>query len=540
MRRPPDILWIITTQWRAQATGCAGDPNLRADAHTRTPSRTPHLDALARDPHTINCAQAVTPHPFGPFARAAMLTGVPSPENGVRDYYDPLPADTRTIAHELRGRHHGYATSFFGKWHLARRDPRAPPVGDAHARTIVPPEARGGFDFWEGFESGFLLNDPWLHGTRLPEPRQFHGYQSDVLCGRASEYLRARENAAPRFCVVSLEAPHPPYAAPTPQKNQERGSPAPRSIHGIHDIRGVHGVRDIRGGRGVRGIRDIRGVHGIHGVRGVHGVHGVRGVRGIRDIRDIHDADPQFRAPDLTLPANVPLGGEVEAQARRELAGYYAHIEATDAAIGRLIAGMRAQNPNTLIVFTSVHGDMHGAHGLFRKGWPYEESVRVPLLVNHPSLRGEKNNSAVSLIDLPEMTLSFVASFVARAGNLHSGHAGCQSAPLKPAPFKSAPLKPTADKPTGWNPVPRKTHARISMPSVVRLPHQCDRMWRGVRTPARKLVLNEDGSPWLFFDLENDPLEMRNLAGDVSRASEIATLRTCVEGEAPRRRRQDA
>ena len=33
------------------------------------------------------------------------------------------------------------------------------------------------------------------------------------------------------------------------------------------------------------------------------------------------------------------------------------------------------------MIFTSVHGDMHGAHGLFRKGWPYEESIRVPLLV---------------------------------------------------------------------------------------------------------------------------------------------------------------
>jgi len=76
--------------------------------------------------------------------------------------------------------------------------------------------------------------------------------------------------------------------------------------------------------------------------------------------------------------ANVPRDGAVEIKARAELAGYYAHIEATDRALGRLIA---AVGEETMIVFTSVHGDMHGAHGLFRKGWPHEESVRVPLLV---------------------------------------------------------------------------------------------------------------------------------------------------------------
>ena len=89
MKRRPNILWIVATQWRAQATGYAGDSN----------ARTPCLDALAA--RSANYPQAVTPHPFGPFARAAMLTGVPSPENGVRDYFDPLPVGARTIAHEL-------------------------------------------------------------------------------------------------------------------------------------------------------------------------------------------------------------------------------------------------------------------------------------------------------------------------------------------------------------------------------------------------------------------------------------------------------
>jgi arylsulfatase A-like enzyme len=62
------------------------------------------------------------------------------------------------------------------------------------------------------------------------------------------------------------------------------------------------------------------------------------------------------------------------------------------------------------------------------------------------------------------------------------------------------------------------------MPSVVRLPHQCDRAWRGVRTANRKLVLTEDGSPWLLFDLASDPGEMRNLASDPAWAKELAAL----------------
>jgi arylsulfatase A-like enzyme len=62
------------------------------------------------------------------------------------------------------------------------------------------------------------------------------------------------------------------------------------------------------------------------------------------------------------------------------------------------------------------------------------------------------------------------------------------------------------------------------MPSIVALPDQCDRIWRGMRTATRKLVLNADGTPWLFFDLEQDPGEMCNLATDPARAAEIHAL----------------
>ena len=172
------------------------------------------MDGLAKI--GVAFTEAVTPHPFGPFARAALLTGVPSPENGIRDYFDPLPAGSRTIAHDMNDL--GYESAFFGKWHLARRESQARLVGEEHARMVVPPASRGGFRFWEGFESGFLLNDPWLQGTRLPEPVRFEGYQSDVLGERAAGWMgaadRRDQKSRPWFCCLSLEAPHPPYDAP--------------------------------------------------------------------------------------------------------------------------------------------------------------------------------------------------------------------------------------------------------------------------------------------------------------------------------------
>lgn len=66
------------------------------------------------------------------------------------------------------------------------------------------------------------------------------------------------------------------------------------------------------------------------------------------------------------------------------------------------------------------------------------------------------------------------------------------------------------------------------MPSVVALPHQCDRPWRGIRTANRKLILSND-RPWLFFDLATDPGELRNLAGNPDREAEIAELRRLSE-----------
>jgi hypothetical protein len=71
------------------------------------------------------------------------------------------------------------------------------------------------------------------------------------------------------------------------------------------------------------------------------------------------------------------------------------------------------------------------------------------------------------------------------------------------------------------------------MPSVIELPHQCDRVWTGIRTRTRKLVLNGEGASWLFFDLERDPFEMENLVSNPARQREMAELRAKVEAMQP-------
>ena len=105
-----------------------------------------------------------------------------------------------------------------------------------------------------------------------------------------------------------------------------------------------------------------------------------------------------------------------------------------------------------------MHGDMHGSHGLFRKGWPHEESVRVPLVVAGPDQpKGQVSDEPVSLLDLLPMTTSW------------------------------------ADQ-NPWT-CPRD-RAPISMPSIVGLPDQCDQVWTGWRSADSKEIRMQSGEIW--------------------------------------------
>lgn len=393
-RAAPNVIVVLTTQWRSGALGVAGDPN----------ARTPRLDALARE--SVWLRQAVTPHPFGVFARAALLTGRRCPGNGIRDYYDSLPADAKTLAHAFEAG--GYETAFFGKWQLYERDASAPVVGEEHARVVVPAERRGGFGYWEGFESGFLLNNPLLHGTQLSQPTRFEGYQSDVLVDRLLRFYERRRQDRHLFALLSLDAPHPPYAAP------------------------ASGVEPM---------------------------------------------EPE----SVRLLKGTPADESIRAEARRELAGYYAHIEATDRAIGRIVDELKERGDweNTVFVFSSAHGDMHGVAGKFRKGWPDECSSRVPLMISWPSRLAPREDDRLlfNLLDLGPSLIGLMA--------VGEGVGFCDAADG---------LDLSACLLHGELPGPAQQE--LSMPSVPPFARQCPYAWLANRTSDRTVVFPEGGESY--------------------------------------------
>jgi arylsulfatase A-like enzyme len=116
-----------------------------------------------------------------------------------------------------------------------------------------------------------------------------------------------------------------------------------------------------------------------------------------QEYRDRYDSSklpsPLFRQSDLANQLSIPGDFQNEARPPQEfnaqdvIASYYAMIELVDENVGRLLASLEEteQRENTVIIFTSDHGETLGDHGLLTKGCRfYEGSVRVPLIISWP------------------------------------------------------------------------------------------------------------------------------------------------------------
>lgn len=195
----PNMIWIFGDQHRSQALSCNGDPNVN----------TPNIDNLAGT--GVNFINAVSGYPLCCPYRGSLLTGM-YPHQCVPGHEYRLPPDRLTIANVFNDA--GYDTAYFGKWHLdgfKEREGRA-------ALHIVPPERRGGFKKWTGYENNNSQWDCMVHGGEGENAFQFRlpGYETDELTNLFINYLndKGKGGEKPFFAVLSVQPPHDPYIAP--------------------------------------------------------------------------------------------------------------------------------------------------------------------------------------------------------------------------------------------------------------------------------------------------------------------------------------
>ena len=210
----------------------------------------------------------------------------------------------------------------------------------------------------------------------------------------------------------------------------------------------------------------------------------------------------------LLLPRNVPAPLR-DGQNRLDLAGYYAHITALDACLGRIVVALEAcgQAKDTILVFTSDHGDMLGSQGRHRKQWPWDESVRVPLVVRYPRAQGVPRTlaSPLNVVDIMPTLLSLcgapIPDVVEGTDLAHLVAGGRGKAP------ESALVASLAPFAEAW-PGPE---------------------WRGVRTVRHTYVETLEG-PWLLYDNQEDPEQLDNLADDPGRQALRRSLAAELRG----------
>jgi len=197
---------------------------------------------------------------------------------------------------------------------------------------------------------------------------------------------------------------------------------------------------------------------------------------------------------------------------RRTLARYYAAITALDADLGRLLGALErlGLSDRTLVVFTSDHGDMLGSQGRRKKEQPWEESIRVPLLMRAPGAlpAGRRFAAPTGIMDLAPTLLGLLGVDV---------------------PDSMQGLDLSALLRGGGGEPPRSVPIGIYIP-VDQAVEQGVPEWRGIRTGRYTYARFGSGEPWVLYDNVADPYQLRNLAAEPSAAALRADLDAELEG----------
>lgn len=271
-------------------------------------------------------------------SRASILTGLYTHRHRVIDNNRAIPPGTRFFAEYLQAA--GYSTAFIGKWHMG---------GESD-------EPRPGFDHWISFKGqGSYLPDKYglnVNGRHVPQK----GYITDELTDYALDWLRAQRPAEkPFFLYLSHKAVHANFT-PAPRhagryKDAPYRTPASQADSPANNAGKPRWVRDQR--------------NSWHGV-------------------------------DFPYHSDLDI-----AQFYRS---YCETLLAVDDSVGRVLAQLKEMGAldDTLVIYMGDNGFMFGEHGLIDKRTAYEASIRVPMVMQCPSLfsGGRAVEQVVANIDI--------------------------------------------------------------------------------------------------------------------------------------------
>lgn len=431
-----NLLFITTDQQRWDSLPCYGLDFIQ----------TPHLDRLAREGMVFE--RCIVPAPVCVPCRAAMLSGQYPSTTGVLSNGAWLPESVPTWSQLISAA--GRRTAAIGKMHfypwdsLGGFDER---ISAEDKRHVYLPDDHVQFLKAHGLERPHPTQDPGyfesLGAPVKPWPKHLH---IDAFVGDQAAQWLERNGRQPFALWVSFPGPHDPYDPPQEMAGMYYDAPIPEPVGSAAELANKPPAQRARGSGALENA--------------------------------MFQIDPAQATPD---------------HYRRWRAHYYANITLIDEGIGKILAALEQAGvlDDTLIIFTSDHGDALGDHGLPFKAFFYDSMVHVPLILRGPGVpAGERCASLTSTLDL--VPLFYRTCGVAPPSTLQGKDISLllrdPSATLRQAVFSEI--------------------AGRAM----------------VQTDRYKYAHYRDGSAELY-DLANDPHEVENLAGRSEHAGVEAELR---------------
>ncbi len=440
----PNILLISADQMRADAMGCADNPHIH----------TPHLDALAR--RGVLFRNAFCNCPVCMPSRMSMLTGQYPSALGICWNGIELPEDTPTLWSILKAA--GYRSAGIGKLHFqnyTNRDHRSAPKMYG-LDTLTLSESPGGYDDayvqWvqdrnpEAVEHCRSSTPPAehvrpvkKHPAGLTTPYTFAGPEhlshSSFVADETIRTIR-RYASEPFFIMAGFVAPHNPLNPPRRHVALCRPDTLPLPRKRLEE-----------------------------------------GLQGHENFQDLSDQ-----------------------QWQKIKAYYYALITHTDEQIGRILEAIEQQRlqHNTLILFTSDHGEHLGDHSLVAKGPPgYDTCLRVPLIAAWEGrlAGGCRRMELIEAVDLAPTILDYCSLQV-------------------PSYMQGRSWKPLVENAT--------YQRRSAIFAEMRMPFGFS--WKVLRTHDWKYCVSGTGEEKLF-DLANDPGELQDMSGEAAHLEPLQTMR---------------